>query len=336
MGVLVNSTRVANDKRKKLQDIIPISTPMLLLIEPTNCCNQKCKFCPTSDSKLLAKVGRRLTSFPKDFIDQLALQLKDFPEKIKKIHLYKDGESLLYQELGKMISTLKKADIAEQICLKTNGVLMSPEINSMLIDSGLDWLGISVAAMSEKKYYDLTGISIDFKKYVSQIKDFFDRKKACQLYIKLANISLSQEEISNFQETFMPISDICAIENLHGWTSAEGRRFQLEPSGDSYQGIEKQSRIVCPYPFYALAINANCDVSICCNDWAHRTVIGNIKKEKLIDIWNGERLKKFRLNHLMGKRQTNPACADCSCMELLPDNIDAFREIIIERLTKNV
>ena len=110
----------------------------------------------------------------------------------------------------------------------------------------------------------------------------------------------------------------------------------MSQAEDSFNGIEVQPKLVCPYPFYALAINANCDVSICCNDWAHRTVVGNIMQERLIDIWNGERLRNFRLMHLKGMRCNNPACVDCSCLELLPDNIDMYRTEIINRIISHV
>ncbi len=305
---------------------------MLVLIEPTNCCNQKCKFCPTSDSKLLAEAGRTCDSLPEEMIGVLAEQLSEFPEKIKKVHLYKDGEPLLYLKLGRLISELKAAGVADELCLKTNGVLLSPEKNAMLVDSGLDWLGVSVAAMGSSAYERLTGVPIDFQKYIDNIKDFYGRRKSCHLYVKLANVSLTSEEIELFRSTFLPISDSCAIGNLHGWTSSEGRKFQLEQECDSYHGVAKQSKIVCPYPFYSLAVNANCDVSVCCSDWAHRTVVGNIRHERLTDIWNGERLREFRLMHLMGKRATNTACANCSYLEFLPDNIDEFRLEIAKKI----
>ncbi|MCZ9887847.1 hypothetical protein OFS07_15090 [Brachyspira hyodysenteriae] len=34
------------DNREKLQDIIPMDTPLCIFIEPTDKCNFKCRFCP--------------------------------------------------------------------------------------------------------------------------------------------------------------------------------------------------------------------------------------------------------------------------------------------------
>ena len=336
MGEVVKTTRIAPERRKKLQDIIPISTPMLLLIEPTNYCNQKCRFCPTSDKHLLEMVHRKSLFMPERFIDMLVSQLHDFPEKIKKIHLYKDGEPLLYPYIGKLISMLKQANVAEQICLKTNGLLMNPAKNQELISAGLDWLGVSVASADPEKYFELTNHRVNMEDYIANIRDFYERDRHCHLYVKLANFNLSKRERDMFFQKFQSCCDTCAVENLHGWTGSEGRQFQLDQDEESFNDVNRVAKIVCPYPFYALAVNAIGTVSICCNDWAHRTVVGDISKERLIDIWNGEQLMNFRRMHLEGLRRNNPACADCSCVELLPDNIDNFREDILRRiLTKN-
>lgn len=42
-----------SNNRQRLEDKIPLNTPFLILIDPSDKCNFRCKFCPTSDLKLM-------------------------------------------------------------------------------------------------------------------------------------------------------------------------------------------------------------------------------------------------------------------------------------------
>ena len=58
-------------------------------------------------------------------------------------------------------------------------------------------------------------------------------------------------------------------------------------------------------------MNFDGQVSVCCVDWSFGTIVGDLKTNTLDEIWNGEKLRAFRLTHLQGKRSTIPACAKC-------------------------
>ena len=47
-----------------------------------------------------------------------------------------------------------------------------------------------------------------------------------------------------------------------------------------------------------------------------------ISNESVMDIWNGDKLRKFRLMHLTGNKSQNAACATCDYVKVLPDSID--------------
>jgi hypothetical protein len=67
-------------------------------------------------------------------------------------------------------------------------------------------------------------------------------------------------------------------------------------------------------------------------DWQHNNILGNIKNDNLVKIWNGRDLAAHRINMLEGYRLG--ICENCP--QLIygePDNIDPYREEILERLT---
>lgn len=67
----------------------------------------------------------------------------------------------------------------------------------------------------------------------------------------------------------------------------------------------------CYLPFYKLFLDYNGDVLLCCNDWKKRTIIGNILKDKIQNIWLSEEFNNYRKNIINLKRNFDP-CIFCS------------------------
>tara|TARA_B110000858_G_C17688643_1_gene420180 strand:- start:653 stop:823 length:171 start_codon:yes stop_codon:yes gene_type:complete len=44
----------------RLKDYLPLAMPVSIMIDPSNLCNYKCNFCPTSDNELLKFFEKRI------------------------------------------------------------------------------------------------------------------------------------------------------------------------------------------------------------------------------------------------------------------------------------
>jgi len=68
------------------------------------------------------------------------------------------------------------------------------------------------------------------------------------------------------------------------------------------------------YPFYCalrhVIVRANGEVSFCCNDYYNEVKLGNIKQEKLIDIWNKPLYRQIR-NEIKRGIFNLPICKRC-------------------------
>lgn len=319
-------------ERQPLQELIPLQTPFVVYIDPTNKCNFRCEFCPTADKDLLRKVGRPAATMSLDLFHKAVNDLKAFPAKLKLASIYKDGEPLMNKHFPDMIRYLKDADVAERIWTKTNGSALCPELNQRLIDAGLDLICISVEAVSAAGYLRVAKARIDYEQFRDNIADLYSRRRNCQIYIKIADSGFSKEEIDKFYADFQPMSTQIAVEKLMGWSYSDIKDFTLGTKPDTYDGLPLIAKKVCAYPFYVMAINADGSVSLCGNDWAHGTVVGNITKQSLIDIWHGEALYEFRKTMLEGRRKDIPVCADCYYLQIVPDNIDPHSAAILKQL----
>ena len=320
--------------RLPLHEVIPLSTPLALFIDTGNACNLKCSFCPTGDNDLLYKVGRMANAMSFDFFRKIISDLQQFDKKIKIINLYKDGEPLINRHFPEMVQELKAAQVAEKITTKTNGLLINDKTCERLSKCGLDEIGISVIAPHAEGYLRVAGVKIDYESFLFNIEDFYNRRGHCKIYIKMADAGFSQVEIEKFYHDFENKCDYIAIENLHGWSMSDIKDFTLGTEKKSFDGIVLTPKIACPWPFYEMGINSNGSVGLCNDDWAHKTLIGDLMKESLKDIWNGLRMFSMRKMHLEGRRCENEACANCYYITCSPDNIDSQREDILNKLAR--
>ncbi len=311
-----NSPYRARDDDRPLADFLPLGTPFGILIDPCNACNFACTFCPTGDSDLLKSVGRtkgimRLSLFEK-IIDDISV----FPDKIKRLHLYKDGEPFINKQLERMIGFAVEKDVAESVETTTNGALINGDRAAKIVESGLHKIRISVEHVDDAGYERITQRPIsydDIRRNVERLYAEKERRNSpLHIHAKIVDAGLSDEDKAKFLRDFGPISDSTNIDGLMGWDGQRdwtlGQDLQTGMDGQTPLRAE---RTVCPEPFKSMSINFDGRVSVCCVDWSMGTVVGDTSTESVVDIWNGPRMRAFRLTHLRGRRATIPACARC-------------------------
>jgi radical SAM protein with 4Fe4S-binding SPASM domain len=67
----------------------------------------------------------------------------------------------------------------------------------------------------------------------------------------------------------------------------------------------------CPWIYYSMVILVNGDVVPCCHDPHGKYVMGNLLKQDLEEIWNGEKYKEFR-NRIHTNQKSIDICRLCS------------------------
>ena len=78
-----------------------------------------------------------------DLFKKIVDDLREFDAKLKLLSLYKDGEPLLNKHFPEMVRYARDAGIADRIWTKTNGSMLTPELNERIVDAGLDMICIS-------------------------------------------------------------------------------------------------------------------------------------------------------------------------------------------------
>lgn len=254
--------------------------------------------------------------------------------RLKVLRFYFMGEPLLNPRLPEMIKIACGMKLADRTELTTNGVLLNVEKSKELIDSGLDYLRVSVSSIDQRRHGHVTQSKIQIEqiynniKQFKQIRDKMNSKKPF-IYVKMLD-SLDKNENSKFLQMYKGVADEAVIEKLMNWDNYDDYNF-LEAA---YEGkkIPNQKKLyphhksVCPFPFYNLMINVNGDVTVCCVDWNKATRVGNVFEESLKSIWDGNKMRDLRRMHILNKRDLNPSCRNCQFLFTVPDNLDNMPE----------
>lgn len=317
---------------------LPLDTPMTVLVDPANACNFKCTFCPTGNPNLLKSVSRPLGVMKFDLYTRIIDSLAEFPRQIKSLYLHKDGEPLLNKSLGGMVAYAKGKGVAQAVWVTTNGALLTKDRAVELIESGLDAIRVSVEHVHEQGYLQITQNYSNYQRVRDNVAALYEEKvrrgSPLAVYTKIVDAGLTEVEKKEFIDAFSPICDYLNIDALMGWSNTGEADMMLgQDPGLAMDGVTplRRGRRVCPSPFKNLAVNFNGQVSVCCVDWSLGTIVGDASRERLVDIWNGEPMRRFRLTHLRGERESIPACDGCQyVLGYTPESdLDAIAESIL-------
>ena len=331
MSETIKGVTLRNRDRVPLHSIAPLAYPLVLYLEPTNVCNFRCVFCPTGDTKLVKQV-RPVGMMPWELWTKIIDDFKAFEQPAENAHLFKDGESTLHPRFLDMLAYIRDAGIVKKLWIKTNGSKLSPKMNQGMIDNGLDNIGISIEHVHAEGYRERSLVKFDYEHLREMVADLYSRRKTCKVYVKIPYQGLSEADIAKFYSDFTDRCDYIGVEKFHGWSTPELGDFTMGYDvDDTYDGDPKTDKIVCPWTLFEFTVNWNGAVSMCPEDWAWKTIIGDASQEHIKDIWNGERMFQFRKMHLEGRRHENIACRGCDFMKTLPDQVDPWRGEILER-----
>jgi radical SAM protein with 4Fe4S-binding SPASM domain len=330
--------RVNMENHVELGEVAPLKAPFVLLIDPSNLCNYKCKFCPTGNRELIKSTGRYNGLLDFDLYKKIIDDIAEFDEPIKTLRLYKEGEPLVNPHFADMIAYAKKSGLVKRIDTTSNGALLNPKVNRAIIEAGLDQINISVNGVSTEQLEFYTQTKANFDEYVKNIKDLYENRGNCEISIKSIAENLTEDEQKKFFDIFGNISNRIVLEHLSpAWPQFKFHHdIKMEYTTGNY-GQEVIERKVCPYIFYIMVVNSDGRVSTCVGDWPNKNILGDLRKQSVKEVWQGETLRMYQLAHLRGLRKYNHFCGDCEVVTYgTLDNMDKYANDILKRMGEKV
>ena len=276
------------------KDFSSYPIPDHVQIQTISGCNADCVFCPNGKTQLRIPPGRRMDKdLYRSLIDQcLALG-------IRRYSLYLMNEPLLDRQLPERIAYLSARKKKPQYSKVTShGGLLTTRMAKGLLDSGLDKLKISVQSLNPDTYWKIMRLPLD--KTLRNIDRFLELKaqghyKLPRLQIVMVDSSLTHAEIPTNQQYWQQRGIELYVEPVEN-------RADQKHIRQTARGTENlRSFTWCRRLMEQVYVLYDGRLVQCCADWEQRSIMGDLTRESLADIWYGPHYRKFRQRFKTGE-----------------------------------
>ena len=270
-------------------------TPYLIMVEPTSRCNLSCPMC-----------GRTFPGLNREERDLSLAEFGNIFNQVKSrllaVGLWNLGEPLLNESLFDMVRMVSREKIFSIVL--SNGTLLDKKKADAAVDSGLDYLGISMDGASASTYNKYRS-GADFKQLVANIEYLSEEKKrrgSLTPFIEIIFLVMKDNE--------REINDMIKLSKRLGANKLSLKKISLSgtdnfirtseilPANPRFiHAIHADSRDrlkkYCIAPWFQVTINADGNVIPCCGGY-RADIMGNVFAEDFSLIWNGPKFKDFR------------------------------------------
>lgn len=303
------------------------ASPYWLVIDPMCGCDLQCPFCPTGKEK--GTRTRKALGFEefRRIIDPLGPSLL-------QVEFCNWGEPLLNPRIYDMIGYAKKFGLETH--LSTNLNRFSKEDAEKLVDSGLDFLVLSIDGASPETYsrYRVGG---DFNRVIENVRLLVEaraRRGLKRPYINWQFLVFrhNEHEIEKAKAMGKELGvDVVAASPaaipwpdwvpekegafLYPERKEPGVETQTLLNRDDYLKLRSASSPLCVWPWIAAVVNANGSVSPCCGTEDEKDDYGNALETPPRQLFNNKDFRTARAFLASGRASgVENACARCACV----------------------
>ncbi|WP_291124891.1 radical SAM/SPASM domain-containing protein [Flavobacterium sp. UBA6031] len=264
--------------------------PQVLQIEITTKCNLACTFCKNGTQEVQSRGNISLNNYK--FI---LIQGKGFWERV---NLWGTGEPFLHPDFFEMASLAKRMNV-ERIKVSTNGHYFTNENIKLILECGITDIRIGIESV-DPETYRTQRVKGSLSKIVTGVKELVKARNESKKKIKLTICSV----ISTFDPT-----EKKRIEEFTKNIGAD--EFEAMPNiwGDQFlvDDLPKPTSR-CNQQLSTFNVLANGDVIPCCHTYMGEIILGNIYKNSILEIWNGEPAVTERRSFLENKFRFCSGC----------------------------
>ena len=270
--------------------------PETLTIETTTLCNSHCTICPYGKITRAAKMS--MENF-RSLVDECARH----PVKHIALSLY--GEPLMDTFIVRRVRYIRKVLPNCEICIFTNGSLMTKDTGEELLDAGLSHIIFSVDGLTANTYNKVR--PLDFDLVVANIHTFLEmndqKGHPCKTRVHMTATKETIAEAGRFVEHWNTVQGV----DIASWLPCDGR-------GGTDREKAVQPEIFdgpCWAPFGCTTILTNGNAVVCCQDYGGAYPMGNVFAEGIEAVWNGVQIDKVRELHNSTRKRELPLCTHC-------------------------
>ena len=270
--------------------------PVEFIVETTAKCNIYCPMCPRETHKQ-----------PKEDMEDTIFRrlVQDAGKSAEHMMLIGLGEPLLDPKIYERIEYCEAHGI--YTLLSTNGTLLDEKASARLLASPLQHITLSFDG-STKESFEFYRKGARFEKVRDNFVRFARMKKErganVQVVVQMVRMEKNWNEVADFTRFWQSVPGVDQVRIKADETNL------MQPTSGHEAGEWKHP---CHYlwrgPMY---VKHNGDVYPCCQSYMlDGAPVGNIGRESLGEIWNGEPMREMRKAHVTGRAGEIPVCSRC-------------------------
>jgi MoaA/NifB/PqqE/SkfB family radical SAM enzyme len=290
--------------------------PFVYNIETTNACNMRCEMCPRTTMMTRRVETMKLDSF-KRIVEQLrpfspeqwqrwerfvaekyGIQKNDMSEnhfflyvipKVVVLHGY--GDPLLDPHMPEIVRMMTERGLTSYFSCNPANINMERTIKTF--ENGLGYIKYSMESVDDARHKEVRGPASNFTESYRNIVKLLELKAQhnypITIVITMINLNKpwQQEEFEKLREAFKGL-DVYVYLKSQDQQWYEDNRQQTQ----SIHWIE-----FCQFAWSSMTIKSNGEACECVEDFNNEIILGDAKTESLYDIWNGEKYRRFRMDH---------------------------------------
>lgn len=291
--------------------------PVVYCIGTTNKCNMRCVFCPrtrrlpkvlrTMDEGVFENIVQQLSPWSageleswRDFcVEKYGILPDEMNEnhfflyiisKVIQLHLY--GDPLLDKNIAKHVQVLSNGGFQSYFsCNPANIDLKKVE---ECFDNGLGYIKFSIESVDDITHKQLRGNKSNFLKSYEDICKLLDAKKKNDYKTTVVITMLDLNRVGQ-QEEYKKLRELFQDKDVYLYLKSEDTMWFRKDyhATKSIHWIEP-----CKQPWLCMAIDPFGQSVECMESNSSEIVLGNTKEQSLYDIWNGEKYRQFRRDHV--------------------------------------
>lgn len=281
-------------------------TPRVDQIELTNACPLTCPFCPRG----LGKMARPIGFLDLELLRDILAQVREH-QAGKSVGLHHFGDPILHPRAPDAIRMVREAGLHSEISF--NPVLLKKDLGVRLLEAGPGTIIVSLDGLDTATLQLMRGRAAGLadealRKIDALVQHAARLPSPPEIIISMVATKLNQHQWRDFFEQFEKYQ--------LPWV-----RVQVRPvlrllndfgDGDVAPLGVKPLRTLCIMPHFYLSVLWDGTVVPCCNDSDGATPLGDLTKQTLLEVWQGEVMERFRRRWRSGEFAENEPCSTCT------------------------
>lgn len=285
--------------------------PLKLHLEPTSVCNLRCPMCPQAIDAVKGDTGYIDTDLYRKIVDEAA-------RFTLEINMFFRGEPLLHRKLSELLRYGSTKRVRMHV--NTNATMLREREARMLVEDGATKVTISFDGPDKATYekmrkgakYEVTLENV--RNFLTLVKEYRENGRPTPYTVMQVILPYDANQSGPTLPAHMrdllaglPVDEWDPIWP-HGWAGVmqENETVDAQPYGENYHP--------CNWLWKSLAIYWDGRVASCCADFSADQVIGDLREQSLMEIWNGPQMVALRKLQVEGRYQEAPLCSGCDAV----------------------